>query len=147
MMSLHSLRWDKLPLRRWIKTTASRYIDCSSELNLSGKLFVGYTYCSLLNGDKCQLDDWVIVRSATSLNSFSIGKVVEILQFYGSNAEILHQPDLILIHLYAVSGIAEMYQMPQLVNGRMYALLKFKVGNNIFVKALHLYFIRTFFAQ
>ena len=116
---------------------SSRLLGPASELDLlKTKKFVGFKSCFLQNNDKCQVGDWVLLRSVTPSRSFSLGKVEEILQICGSSAELGRRPDFILLSMFSVAGTAEKYLMPRLVKTNASALVDYKV--KISLSCMHL---------
>ena len=114
--------------REWLETGSSKFISIQSakDAKLYDRSFAGLLSCTLLNGDKCTLDSWVVARQRR--NSLSVARVVEILQLIGSESEFSRQPDLILLSLYNTGPLAETYRLPILIESRNFALSPYKVS-------------------
>lgn len=97
----------------------------------------------LLNGDKCVLDSWVVVRQ--DLDSTSIARVIEMLQIIGSGSEFSKTSDLILLELYERGALAEIYRLPILVKSRKFALAPYKVSFFFLLYHLLIFLYRMFF--
>jgi len=80
---------------------------------------------TLLNGDTCKIDQWVLVRPDG--NAPKIFCIREILQRVGSDNEKRSHPDAILLQKGAVSGFAAPYRMPSVSLEDQWTLLPLEV--------------------
>ena len=70
------------------------------------------------------MNDCVIVRCN---DSFSIGKVVEILQLWMPSSMLRTHPDFITILIHFVEALAPKYSMPHLISTGHHITIDYKV--------------------
>lgn len=66
----------------------------------------------LYNGDKCSINQHVIVQKPNPPSETFVGVVKEILQIKGSNADLSRQPEAILIQAATSTRPSTTYRMP-----------------------------------
>ena len=81
-------------------------------------------FLHLINGDKCSLEDWVIVSHN---GKYVLGKVIEILQVAGVHSAFKQHPDFLTLLLYSTQSLAPKYNMPRLVSSGYYLPVEFEV--------------------
>ena len=91
---------------------------------LTDKKYVGFEFFHVQNGEKCYIGDYIIVSKSDS--RFSVGKVLEILQVNGSEAELERRPDYVLLSICDTAP-SEMYRMPKLLKTALCLLGDYKV--------------------
>ena len=133
------LKRDKAGIRAWEETRSSKLISVAAarQAKLDAHSFIGFASCSIMSGDTCSLDSWVIVRRGKDM--MNIGRVAEILQVLGSSSLFSKNPDYILVSLYETGPLAEVYRLPILVNSGLYAMIPFQVLTFLFnLSSLHI---------
>lgn len=107
---------DKKAERAWTKLASS---ETSPEPPmqllmgmLSSKFKTSHTFAAQ-NGDDCFLQSWVLLSTTDNSPIPSIGRILEIAQRVSSKNHDQGMPNLILIELSSVTGVAEPIQMPK----------------------------------
>ena len=116
------------PLHNWDQTNAACVIpaELALQMQILPKKFARCSSFHVQNGEECKVNDWVIVKANNRY--FYVAKVTEILQIPGFEAELLQQPNFVLILLHSASyEVAEYYKMPKLSNLGVYELAVFLV--------------------
>lgn len=116
------------PTRNWDQTLSAQVINTVTglKLRLLTKKIARCSSFVLDNGDKCSLNEWVVLSS--SVHNHSIFKVMEILQVSGANAQLSKNPDAVLVLQFTVIDVDfAPYAMPRFSPTGSYDLVDPKV--------------------
>ena len=125
------LKRDGKPAQPWTKTLSSTLLPpeviATSNLTAPSFRFIGFMACSLQNGDESKVGTFVIARIVAA-GGYALGKITEILQVTGSESELFHCPDIILLNIHSTSQISQKYNMPKIIKTNQYVLVKYEVS-------------------
>ena len=102
------LRHDGRPVCAWKSTMSSKLLppQVTGSAGLVSARYAGCKSCFLQNGDKCEIETFVIAKILAA-GGLVVGRVIEILQISGSDSEMLQRPDLFLLMLYSADEISQ----------------------------------------
>lgn len=113
--------------------------------NVESYRFYSCKQAWLLNGDKCNIGDWVLFRLPGQTTVIPIaGKVEEILQIIGSKRQKNNTPDAFVLHVADTSaacggtlntseGHAASYSMPEVKYSEKFEAVPLEVNSNMYV--------------
>lgn len=82
----------------------------------------------LINGDSCQIGQFVVVRNPNSAGLTFVTQIHEILHIQGSIADLARMPDGVLLQTANVQHVDDTYHMPLIKLLDNWSVVQFEVS-------------------